>query len=72
MDLIYAAVELTKEELDKAEELAITKQTFGVDEDSEKTYVEVKTLREILENDEVDWSMIGMILNGISEHTNHE
>jgi hypothetical protein len=34
----------------------------GVEEDSERTYVEVQTIREILGSDVVDWSSLGMIL----------
>ena len=65
---VLFSVALTDEELEKAEELAASKQAFGVAEDTERTYVEVKTLRDIFKTDEVDWSMIGMIFNGISNH----
>jgi len=34
----------------------------GVIEDTEITYVEVRTLREILEERLVDWSNVGMIM----------
>jgi len=68
---VLFTVELTEEEIRQAEELAAKQQTFGVIEDTERTYVEVKTLRDVLLTDEVDWSMIGMMLNGIADHINH-
>lgn len=36
---------------------------FGVSEDTERTYVEVVKLRDILSRTDVDWSMLGMILS---------
>lgn len=65
---VLFAVPLTKEELDKAQEVALSNKSFGIEGDTEKTYLEVKTLKEIMNSDEVDWSMIGMIINGISSH----
>lgn len=35
----------------------------GVVEDTERTYTEVQAIGEILQNDHVDWSMLGMILS---------
>lgn len=35
----------------------------GIASDSEQTYTEVLTLREILESSTVDWSMVGMIMS---------
>ena len=34
----------------------------GVAEDTERTFVELRTIRELLTREEVDWSMMGMIL----------
>lgn len=34
----------------------------GVAEDTERTYVELRTVRQLLAREEVDWSMMGMIL----------
>lgn len=62
------AVELTDEEISHAESLAANQQTFGVTEDTEKTYVSVTTLRDALLNGLVDWTMIGMAANGILAH----
>lgn len=39
----------------------------GVLEDTERTYVEVTTLREIREQEIVDWSMLGMILHVLAK-----
>jgi 8-oxo-dGTP pyrophosphatase MutT (NUDIX family) len=55
------SVEITPEELD-----FLRKQkgiAHGVIEDTERTYVEVKKLGEIMEEEKVDWSMLGMILS---------
>jgi len=60
------SVELTNEEMDEVAKLEETQQTFGVEEDSEKTHVVVRTIDEIIAFDElVDWSNVGMILNCI-------
>jgi len=53
------SIELTEDEMQHL--TSLKGQTFGVEEDSEKTYVEIRTLREILENELLDWSMMGMI-----------
>jgi 8-oxo-dGTP pyrophosphatase MutT (NUDIX family)/nucleoside 2-deoxyribosyltransferase len=57
------ALELTEEELKQVEEE--TKKTHGVAEDTELTYVEIKTLGEILDSDTVDWTNIGMIMSAL-------
>lgn len=69
---ILFAIALTDEEIKKAEEVAKKGESFGVAEDTERTFVEVKTLREVMLTDHVDWSMIGMMLNGISAHRMEE
>ena len=58
-------VKLTPEEMKQAIDKANSKKTFGIVGDSECTYVEVKTLSEIVKSQEVDWSNLGMILAGI-------
>lgn len=59
------AVELTDEEM----ELAYSKQTadtaHGVQADSERTYVEVWILRDLLAQSVTDWSNLGMIFTGL-------
>ncbi len=51
--------------LDEGEMLYLKDQhgiAHGVEADTERTYVEIRTLRAILERNLVDWSMLGMIL----------
>lgn len=59
------AVKLTDEEMKQAESLEQKSEFLGVEEDSERTYVEVKTLRDIALTTDLDWSMIGMIYQGL-------
>jgi len=59
------SIELTPEELEHLESLK--GKTFGVEEDTEKTYVEIKTVKEILNDELLDWSMMGMILSILNE-----
>ena len=65
---ILFTISLTDQEIQEAEAIAQKGDSFGVEEDTERTFVEVKTLREIMEDDKVDWSMIGMMLNGIAKN----
>ena len=56
------SVELTESEITELHGMAGV--AHGVEEDSERTYVEVKKLSEIMRDDScVDWSMLGMILS---------
>jgi 8-oxo-dGTP pyrophosphatase MutT (NUDIX family) len=57
------ALELTKEEVEHAKMMG--DMPHGIVEDSERTYVEVKTVREIIEKNLVDWAMLGMIMEAI-------
>lgn len=57
------AVELTPVEIWQAQQEAGV--AHGNHEDSEYTYLEVKTLREILSEGLVDWSMVGMIMSTV-------
>lgn len=57
------AVELTDEELDR---VAVDAGVHGVEEDTERTYVEVTTVDEIVGGafkDKVDWAMVGMLFS---------
>lgn len=64
-------VEITEEELDLLRKQAGI--AHGAVADTERTYVEIRTVKEILENDLVDWSMLGMILSVlVSEHNQKE
>lgn len=57
------AVALEEQEMAQAKQLAASGKTFGVAEDTEKTYVEVCTLREACAY--IDWSTEGMIYRAI-------
>ncbi len=57
------AVELTAAEMAYAKDLARSGKTFGVAADTEHTYVEVCTLKDV--GKYVDWSMEGMIYRAI-------
>lgn len=55
------SVELTDEEFDEI--LKLENSVHGVVEDTERTYLVIKSVSEILENNLLDWSNIGMILS---------
>ena len=60
------SVELTEEQMEQARKLAKENKAFGVEEDSERTYAEVSTIRHLLSGRvEVDWSTLGMIFAGL-------
>lgn len=61
------AVELTKEEVEQAREMERRKTRHGVAADSEVTYVEVRSVPEILSERLVDWSNVGMILEALRQ-----
>jgi len=61
----FFSIEITEEELLKLKSQEGT--AHGVLEDSERTYVEIFTMRKILKGDLVDWSMIGMISSALME-----
>lgn len=50
--------ELTLEEWESVQKRS--HESYGVAEDSEKTYIELSTVKEMLENGKVDWATIGM------------
>ncbi|MDM8557493.1 nucleoside 2-deoxyribosyltransferase domain-containing protein [Candidatus Parabeggiatoa sp. HSG14] len=57
------AVELEQSEIEQAKQLAASGKTFGVEDESERTYVEVCQLKDI--GKYIDWSMEGMIYRAI-------
>jgi len=60
------SVELTEKEI--AELRKTAGAPHGVEADSERTYVEVKKLSEVMQGDScVDWSMLGMLLSVLNE-----
>jgi 8-oxo-dGTP pyrophosphatase MutT (NUDIX family) len=56
------AVELTADELRHMEELEQRGTSFGVAAETERTYVEVRTLRQVLKEELVDHASVGMIV----------
>lgn len=55
------AAELTDVEMEQALLLAQQGEAHGVEEDSERTYVEIHTYGDLLQNRQVDWSTLGLI-----------
>lgn len=55
------AVRLSPGEMAQAQALADAGTTHGVEEDTERTYVEVSTFRGLLEDGYVDWAALGMV-----------
>ena len=58
------SVEVSDEELEEVRQNAGI--SFGVAEDTERTYVTITSLGAIRRNAEVDWSMLGMILQALA------
>lgn len=59
------AVNLSDDEINEAERKSQNVETFGVIDDTERTYVEVRTVKELLDGNNVDFSMMGMILEAL-------
>jgi 8-oxo-dGTP pyrophosphatase MutT (NUDIX family) len=59
-------VELTAKEIKEAESLSKSGQAFGVESDSEKTYVRVYTLGDLFKLD-IDWATMGMVMRTINQ-----
>jgi len=64
------AVELTEDEINRAKAMDRAGTRHGVIEDTEITYVEVRTLDEILTERLVDWSNVGMIMETLHRRDN--
>lgn len=63
--------ELETDELRQAEEKARARTVHGDIPDSERTYVEVRTIGELLRTSDVDYSTMGMIIDGLAWLDNH-
>ena len=61
---IYS-IALTSDEIQAARAREASGETAGVAEESERTYVEVRTLREIIDGGLLDWANVGMIASVI-------
>jgi len=59
--------ELTKEEMDVVEKAATRGDVHGVEEDTERTYLQLSTVDELLKDKSVDWSTLGMVVKAVSE-----
>jgi hypothetical protein len=57
--------DLTDAEIQLAEEKAQTRTVHGIASETERTYVEVVTVSELLTNRDIDYATLGMILQGI-------
>lgn len=58
-------LELAEEEMANAKRAEIECQSFGLAQESEQTYVEVRTLRQIIQQRDVDWSTLGMLTQAL-------
>lgn len=61
------ACELTGEELVALEAQQDEGTSFGVAGDTERTYIEVRRLGDLLTTNDIDWSMLGMVLAAVSQ-----
>lgn len=61
------ACELTKDEMAFLEKQQADNTVHGVAEDTERTYVEVHRLGELMSGSDLDWSMMGMILTALMQ-----
>lgn len=61
------ALRATREEMAHFEQLEREGASFGVEQDTEKTYVLVRTVRQIMTESLVDWANVGIILKATME-----
>jgi 8-oxo-dGTP pyrophosphatase MutT (NUDIX family) len=59
-------VELTDDEILDAEDRARLQVAHGAEHSSERTYVEVRTIGELLRSDDADYTTLGMLIDGIA------
>ncbi len=59
-------VELTDDEVHQAEERARLQVVHGSADSSERTYVEVRTIGELLKSNDADYTTLGMLIDGIA------
>ena len=62
-------LQLTDEELRQAEATARNEEMHGDQSETEQTYVEVRTVRELLASKEADFSTLGMVMEGLLGQT---
>lgn len=57
---------ITDDELKQAEEMEQKQSVHGVVEDTERTYIEVRRVKDLLDNNkDVDWAMMGMLFQAL-------
>lgn len=61
---LFAAA-LTRSEMQQAQRMADTKRVHGNPSETERTMLEVTSLREMLRSDLIDWSTLGMVLRAL-------
>ncbi|MHC4779054.1 MAG: nucleoside 2-deoxyribosyltransferase domain-containing protein [Planctomycetota bacterium] len=61
------AVELTDAEIAEATTVAESGETFGETQDTERTYVEIKTVRQMLQEEMTDWTTIGTVMRALTK-----
>jgi 8-oxo-dGTP pyrophosphatase MutT (NUDIX family) len=59
------AAELSAEEMELAQRLAAEGNVAGVVADTERTFIEVATVRDILERGLTDWATVGMVMHAL-------
>jgi len=63
---------LTEEERDQLRATSASGKTFGVETDTERTHIELTSIRQILSSPSVDWATLGMILASILTNGTHK
>jgi ADP-ribose pyrophosphatase YjhB (NUDIX family) len=61
------AAELTAEEMERLARQAASGEPCGVEGDSERTYLEIVTVGELLAGELADWATVGMVLQALGE-----
>lgn len=61
------SIDLSDKEIKSIEKRAAEGKAHGVEGDSERTYIEVRTVKSIMSKRDVDWSMMGMIMGLVNE-----
>ena len=66
----FYSVELTEEEIEwfKSQKGIV----HGKEEDTERTFIEVVTVKDLLKNTDVDWSILGMVFSAITRSQNED
>lgn len=62
---------LTDEQFKQATEAALSKKVFGNEADTERTYLQIFSIKELLNGSIVDWSTLGMIFQALETPDGH-